>query len=43
MSLYDSFTTLLFAKDENIEHIVQSMDWEAVLCDEQTFINWYLK
>ncbi|PWA11188.1 DUF2711 domain-containing protein [Pueribacillus theae] len=43
MSLYDSFTTLFFAKDKNIEYIVQSMNWEAVICDEQTFINWYLK
>lgn len=43
MSLYDSFTTLFFAKDENMEHIVHSMNWEIVLCDEQTCISWYLK
>lgn len=41
MSLYDSFTTLLFAKEEDIEYIVQSMNWEAVICDQRTFINWY--
>ncbi|MGG0740077.1 DUF2711 family protein [Niallia taxi] len=43
MSLYESFATLLFAKDKNIEHIVQSMNCEAIVCDETTFINWYFK
>ncbi len=43
MSLYDSFITLLLAKEESIEHIVQSMNFEAILCDQRTFINWYSK
>jgi len=43
MSLYESFTTLLFARDKNIEHIVRSMNCEAIICDETTFINWYFK
>lgn len=43
MSLYDSFITLLLAKEESIEHIVQSMSFEAILCDQRTFINWYSK
>ena len=43
ISLYDSFTTLLFAKDENIEHIVQSMNCEAIICEQRTFISWYFK
>ena len=34
MSIYDSFTTLLLAKEENIEYIVQSMNVEAVICDK---------
>ncbi|CAM4083940.1 hypothetical protein BAMA_16800 [Bacillus manliponensis] len=41
MSLYDSFTTLLFAKDKNIEHIVQLLDCEAIICEQETAINWY--
>ncbi|SFA99555.1 MULTISPECIES: DUF2711 family protein [unclassified Bacillus (in: firmicutes)] len=41
MSLYDSFATLLFTKDKNIEHIVQSMKCEGVICEQRTFINWY--
>lgn len=42
MSLYDSFTTLLLAKDDNIEHIVHSMNYEALICDQKTLIDWYL-
>ncbi|OES45449.1 DUF2711 family protein [Domibacillus iocasae] len=42
MSLYDSFTTLLFAKDESIEDIVQLMNWEAIICDQKTSIDWYM-
>ena len=41
MSLYDSFSTLLLAKDENIEHIVQLMNCEAIICEQKTFIDWY--
>lgn len=41
MNVYDSFTTLLMAKDENINDIVQSMNWEAIICDKKTYINWY--
>jgi hypothetical protein len=43
MSLYDSFTTLLFAKEENIEHIVQSMNFEAIICDQRTYVDWFFK
>lgn len=43
MSLYGSFTTLFFAKDGNINDIVQSMNWEAIICNEQTYINWFIK
>ena len=41
MSIYDSFTTLLLAKEENIEYIVHSMNVEAVICDKKTMIDWY--
>nr|WP_081806940.1 DUF2711 family protein [Bacillus sp. H1a] len=41
MSIYESFTTLLLAKDENIEYIVQSMNVEAVICDPKTCVDWY--
>ena len=42
MSIYDSFTTLFITKDENINAIVQLANWEAVICDKDTYINWYL-
>lgn len=41
MSIYDSFTTLLLAKEENIEYIVHSMKVEAIICDKKTMIDWY--
>jgi hypothetical protein len=41
MSVYDSFITLFFAKDETINDIIQSMNWEAIICDKETNINWY--
>lgn len=41
MSMFDSFTTFLLAKDENIEHIVQSIHTEAIICDRKTMIDWY--
>ena len=41
MNLYDSFATLLCTKDKNIEQIVQSTNFEAVICEQRTLINWY--
>ncbi|PES87123.1 hypothetical protein CN504_05875 [Bacillus anthracis] len=41
MSIFDSFTTLLLAKEENIEYIVHSMNVKAVICDKKTMIDWY--
>lgn len=41
MSIYDSFITLFIAKDKNINDIVQSMNWEAIICDDETKIDWY--
>lgn len=43
MSLYDSFITLLIAKDEHIGDIVQTMKFEAIICDQKTSVNWYLQ
>lgn len=42
MSVYDSFTTLFLAKEDNIEDIIQLMEWEAFICTEETMINWFL-
>ena len=42
MSLYDSFITLLFTKNKDINNIVQAMNWEAVICSKETKIDWYL-
>lgn len=41
MNVSDSFITILMAKDEDIMDIVKSMKWEAIECDEKTYINWY--
>nr|WP_203288175.1 DUF2711 family protein [Metabacillus sp. cB07] len=41
MSLFDSFATLLITNEENIEHTVQLMNCEAVVCTKNTFIDWY--
>lgn len=41
MNVFDSFTTILMTKDSNINSLVQSMDLEAVMCIENTYINWY--
>ncbi|WP_243550595.1 DUF2711 family protein [Priestia megaterium] len=42
MSIYDSFTTLLMAKDINIENTLRSVNLEAVLCDKETSLSWFL-
>lgn len=42
MSFYDSFITLFLAKEENISNIIQTMNWEAFICDNSTKVNWYL-
>ncbi|MDC7783381.1 DUF2711 family protein [Priestia megaterium] len=42
MSIYDSFTTLLMAKDINIENTIRSVNLEAVLCDKETSLSWFL-
>jgi hypothetical protein len=41
MNVYDSFITIIMAKDDNINFIVNSMNFEALLCDKNTYINWY--
>ncbi|MGY0434833.1 DUF2711 domain-containing protein [Bacillus rugosus] len=41
MSVYDSFINVFLAKDENINDLVQRMGWEAMICDESTYIRWY--
>ena len=43
MSLYDSFVTLFLSKYENIENVIQKTKWEAFICGEDTYVNWYLQ
>lgn len=43
MNVYDSFITITMAKDDNISDIVKSMNLEAIVCDKNTYINWYSK
>ncbi|USK36387.1 DUF2711 domain-containing protein [Bacillus sp. F19] len=42
MSIYDSFNTLFLSKQGNSKEIVQKMNWEAIICDQQTYIDWFL-
>lgn len=42
MSVYDSFVTLLLSKNDSIDDVIQKMKWEAIICSEDTFVNWYL-
>ncbi|WP_412888587.1 DUF2711 family protein [Bacillus sp. 1P06AnD] len=34
---------LFMANDEHMDPIVQSMNWEAILCDKTTLISWYFE
>ncbi|MEH7455545.1 DUF2711 family protein [Gottfriedia acidiceleris] len=29
------------ARDGKIDDIVKKMGWEAIVCDDKTYINWY--
>ena len=42
LSLYDSFSTLFLTREKNIASVVQTLNWEAVVCDDKTRLNWYL-
>ncbi|MEI2342165.1 DUF2711 family protein [Priestia megaterium] len=42
MSIYDSFTTLLLAKEINIENTIKSFKLEALICDKETSLSWFL-
>ncbi|MED1203014.1 DUF2711 family protein [Heyndrickxia acidicola] len=42
MSVYDSCFTLFLAKEKNISSIIESMNWEAILCNKDTFLDWFL-
>jgi Protein of unknown function (DUF2711) len=43
MSMCDSFNTLFLSKQKNIDEIVGKMNWEAIICDHQTYIDWFLQ
>lgn len=40
MSRLDSFITILMARENTLKEIVEAMKFEALLCDENTNINW---
>jgi len=42
MSIYDSFTTLLLAKEINIENTIKPVNLEALICDKETSLSWFL-
>ncbi|GAB1792648.1 DUF2711 family protein [Priestia megaterium] len=42
MGIYDSFITLLLAKDTNIEDIIKSQNLEALICDKETYLNSFI-
>lgn len=41
MSMFDSVCTLFISKDENINEIIESNNIEAIICNENTYIDWY--
>lgn len=41
MSVFDTFITVFMARDEKIEDIVKKIGWEAIVCDDKTYIDWY--
>ncbi|WP_145035813.1 DUF2711 family protein [Paenibacillus sp. Y412MC10] len=43
LSVYDSFITLMLTNDINTKETILSAGWEAIGCNEDTMINWYLK
>ncbi len=42
MGIYDSFITLLLAKDTKIEDIIKSQNLEALICDKEVSLSWFL-
>lgn len=42
MSVYDSFITLFLTRTKNPMDMVQSRGWEAIVCKNDTNINWFL-
>lgn len=42
MSMYNSFNTLFLSKQKDIDEIVRKMNWEAIICDHQTYMDWFL-
>ncbi|RDI48020.1 DUF2711 family protein [Falsibacillus pallidus] len=43
MSRLDSLYTLFVTKEDNICQIVDSMDMEAIICTDETYVDWYFK
>lgn len=41
LSIFDSFTTLLLCKDDNVKQLIKHFDLEAIVCDDSTKMGWY--
>jgi hypothetical protein len=42
MNVYDSFITLMLTNLQDPIEIVKEKGWEAIVCSQDTKINWYL-
>lgn len=41
ISDYDAYTTLFLTRNDDIAEIINSMNWEAIVCDNKTTLNWF--
>ncbi len=41
MNVFDSFATVLMSKEENLGDLLDALNIEAVICDENTHVDWY--
>lgn len=43
LSIYDSFYTVFFAKENDISEVIQVMNCEAIICNKEMTLNWYME
>lgn len=43
MSIFDSFFSILLSKSEEIGRLIEEMEWESIICTEETTLNWFLE
>lgn len=41
-SEYDAYTTMFLTNHDNIDEIIRTMNWEAIICDNNTTPTWFL-